>query len=101
MGVKFPMKLKLILFFLCGCLHICSYEGTNLELLISSQTIDHKLQEVAQEIEKEYQGKELVLIPVMKGALCITSDLMRYLHIPCTLEYMRASSYGQNGTKRG
>jgi hypoxanthine phosphoribosyltransferase len=95
------MKLKLAVFFLCGCLRICSYEGANLELLISSQTIEHRLQEVAQEIEKEYRGKELVLLSVVKGALCVTSDLMRHLTIPCTLECVKASSYGKNGIKRG
>jgi hypoxanthine phosphoribosyltransferase len=95
------MKLKFALFFILNYLHIYSYEGANLELLISSETIDHRLQEIAQGIEKEYRGKELVLISVMKGAMCITSDLMRYLHIPCTIECMRASSYGQNGAKRG
>jgi hypoxanthine phosphoribosyltransferase len=95
------MKLKLAVFFLCVCVRICSSEKTNLELLISAQTIEQRLQEVAREIENEYRGKELVLLSVIKGAMCLTSDLMRYLHIPCTMECIRASSYGKNGTKRG
>jgi hypoxanthine phosphoribosyltransferase len=76
-------------------------KGANLELLISSQAIEQRIHEIAGELEKEYRGKELVLLSVMKGAVCVTSDLMRALTIPCTIEFIRASSYGKNGTQRG
>ncbi len=38
---------------------------------------------------------------VMKGSLCITTDLIRQINVPCHLEYVRASSHGQNGMKAG
>jgi hypoxanthine phosphoribosyltransferase len=100
-SMNFLKMFKICHIFVLGCVYVHSNENTNLELLISSETIDHRLQEVAQDIEKEYLDKDLVLVPVMKGAMCITSDLMRYLHIPCTIECVKASSYGQHGTKRG
>lgn len=99
--MDFLRRVKICRIFLLCCVYIHSNESANLELLISPETIDHRLQVVARDIEKEYHGKELVLVPVMKGAMCITSDLMRHLHIPCTIECVRASSYGQHGTKRG
>lgn len=75
--------------------------GKNCELLISQEEIQQKLSEVAAKIEEDFKGEEIILLMVMKGAVCVTADLIRHLNLPCTLEYMKASSYGQKGTKRG
>jgi len=74
---------------------------TDLKLLISKEQIDSRIKEVAQQIDQEYQGKEIVLVMVMKGAIFVTADLMSEIKVPCTLEYVKASSYGQNGTVNG
>ena len=72
-----------------------------LELLISQDEIQEKVIEAAQAIDAEYAGQELTIIMVMKGAICITADLIRELKTPCDIEYVKASSYGHRGTKRG
>src|SRR5271165_4784993 len=74
---------------------------TDMKLLISKEQIDSRIKDVAQQIDQEYQGKEIVLVMVMKGAIFVTADLMSELTVPCTLEYIKASSYGQNGTVNG
>ena len=74
----------------------------NIELLISQEEIKNKIADVARVIDGHYQSEKLVIVMVMKGALCIAADLIRELKTPCTIEYIRASSYGQNGgMKRG
>jgi hypoxanthine phosphoribosyltransferase len=74
---------------------------TDFKLHLSKDQIARRIQEIAGQIDQDYQGKEIVLVMVMKGALCLTADLMRALTIPCSLEYVQASSYGQNGASSG
>mgnify|MGYP002081548273 CR=1 FL=1 len=67
------------------------------EPLISKEEIQGAVKRTANEISRDYKGKSLTLVMIMKGAIHLTSDLMRNLTIPTTLEYIQASSYGQNG----
>lgn len=69
--------------------------------LIISQDIQRRVKEVAAQINHDYEGKHIVLIMVMKGAICFASDLAREITVPCTIEYVQASSYGQNGMQAG
>lgn len=73
----------------------------NLEPFISAKVLQNKITKTAQQLNKDYQGQSVTIVMVMKGAICITADLMRQLTIPVELEYLQASSYGKNGTKRG
>src|SRR5579862_8932717 len=73
----------------------------NFQLLISPDQIKNKIADVARRIDADYQGEELTIVMVMKGALCIAADLIRELKTPCSIEYVSASSYGQRGEKRG
>ena len=72
-----------------------------LELLLSPQKINKKVQRVGKELNARYAGKEVTLIMVMKGAVCIAADLMRELKVPVTVEYIKASSYGARGATPG
>ncbi len=74
---------------------------TNLQVLVSHQQIEEKIKQVAEQIDREYAGKELTIVMVMKGAICLAADLIRKIRIPCEIEYVQASSYGQRGTERG
>ncbi|MBI2812359.1 MAG: hypoxanthine phosphoribosyltransferase [Candidatus Melainabacteria bacterium] len=76
-------------------------EMQNFELVISQEEIKAKVKEVAKTLDQQYKGKELTVVIVMKGALCIAADLIRELTIPCTVEYIRAASYGHRGVTRG
>jgi hypoxanthine phosphoribosyltransferase len=72
-----------------------------LDLLISEEQIADKIAEVARLIDKDYLGKELVIVAVMKGAICLTADLIRCLDTPTSIEMIKASSYGQRGMSSG
>lgn len=93
--------MKTLFFVLLGMASLCFGCDENLELLISKETIAQKMQQTAEQIDAQYGGEELTVIMVMKGAVCTAVDLIRELHIPIHLEYMKASSYGQKGAARG
>lgn len=90
---------KFVLFFLF--LVSTCFGQEHLELLIGPEEIAQKIQQVANQINQEYEGKELTVILVMKGSICVGADFIRQLTIPCTLDCMKASSYGQNGMTSG
>lgn len=92
---------RILLAALLSVTSLCFAVEHNLELLISSEEIAAKVDEVAAQINQDYKDKKLTLVMIMKGAVCITSDLIQKIELPCTLEYIRASSYGQNGMKAG
>lgn len=71
------------------------------KLMISPEAISKKMAEVASKIDQDYRGEELTIVMVMKGAVCTTADLMRQIKTPALLEFISASSYGENGTKSG
>ncbi len=68
------------------------------EILFDADTITAKVMELARFISKDYTGKELVLICVLKAAAIFTADLMRYLTVPVILEFIQAESYGAGRT---
>jgi hypoxanthine phosphoribosyltransferase len=76
-------------------------EERSFEMLISSEEIEEKIASVAKAIDIEYAGKDLAIVMVMKGSVCLAADLIRHIHVPCTLEFVRAQSYGLRGEKRG
>lgn len=92
---------KIMLIVLLSMTTLCFAIDEPMELLISSEQIAAKVSEVVAQINKDYKGKPLTLVMIMKGSLCITADLIRQIDVPCNLEYVRASSYGQNGMKAG
>jgi hypoxanthine phosphoribosyltransferase len=95
------MKSCLASLFLLVTLYCYGVGTPNLDLLISSNEIQIKIKEAAQQVSKEYKDKELTILMLMKGAICVTADLIRNIDIPFKLEYLKASSYGQNGMKSG
>lgn len=73
--------------------------GTDLEkVLISKQEIDAKLAKLAAQIDKDYEGKDLLIVGVLKGAVMVMADLARSLSSQVTMDWMAVSSYGA-GTK--
>ncbi len=73
----------------------------NLRILIDQEKIKSKVTEVAKQIEQDYQNKDLVVVMVFKGALCIVADLIREINLPLNIEAVQCSSYGALGTQRG
>ena len=73
--------------------------GTDLEqVLVSKDDIDAKLAELAAQIDEDYEGKDLLIVGVLKGAVMVMADLARALSSPVTMDWMAVSSYGA-GTK--
>ncbi|HNX63636.1 MAG TPA: hypoxanthine phosphoribosyltransferase [Oscillospiraceae bacterium] len=67
------------------------------KVLISEQEIKDKISEMGALISKEYDGKKLLMVSVLKGAFVFMADLMRAVTIPCEIDFMCVSSY-QNST---
>ncbi|MFC2023789.1 hypoxanthine phosphoribosyltransferase [Chloroflexota bacterium] len=63
-------------------------------VLIDEETLQSRISEVAHEISQEYQGKDLVLICVLKGGVTFLTDLMRQIAVPHEIDFMAISSYG-------
>ena len=64
------------------------------EVLISEATIRKRVKEIADQISKDYQGTEPVLVGILKGSIIFMADLMRALTIPVQMDFIRAASYG-------
>jgi len=62
--------------------------------LISAREIDEKLAEMGAAITRDYRGKDLVLVGILKGAFVVMADLARYIDLPVEFEFMAISSYG-------
>lgn len=73
--------------------------GTDLErVLISEAEIHARLAEMAAEVDRDYAGKDVLLVGVLKGAAMVMSDFARAVHLPAQMDWMAVSSYG-SGTK--
>jgi hypoxanthine phosphoribosyltransferase len=64
------------------------------EILISEEDLQRRVCELAAEISRDYEGKDLLLIGVLKGAVFFLSDLMRHLEVECEVDFMAVASYG-------
>jgi len=74
---------------------------SNLELMISQEDIKSKIVQLAQTIDDDYKDKEIVFLMIMKGAFIFTSDLVREIKTPFSIETIKCSSYGLRGKERG
>jgi hypoxanthine phosphoribosyltransferase len=73
--------------------------GADLEkVLIPEETLQARLRELAAEIDRDYAGRDLLLVGVLKGAVMVMADLARALHHPAHMDWMAVSSYG-SGTR--
>ena len=63
------------------------------EVLIEEDTLRRRVSELGEEISADYEGRDLLLIGVLKGAVFFMADLMRRLTVPCEIDFMAISSY--------
>jgi hypoxanthine phosphoribosyltransferase len=68
-------------------------EGYRLNPLLSREKISSIVQHLADQISKDYKGRELVLVCILKGAFMFLSDLVRHLRIPIQVDFVRLASY--------
>jgi hypoxanthine phosphoribosyltransferase len=71
------------------------------EVLIDRDVLQQRIQELGDEISTDYTGRDLLLIGVLKGAVFFMADLMRNLTIPCEIDFMAISSYGDSTDSSG
>lgn len=71
------------------------------EVLVSREEIQATVARLGAEISRDYEGKQPVLITVLKGAFIFMADLCRAITVPCTMDFMSVSSYGSGTTTSG
>jgi hypoxanthine phosphoribosyltransferase len=71
------------------------------EILVQPDELEHRVRELGAEISRDYAGRELLLIGVLKGAVFFLADLMRHIDVPCEVDFMAVSSYGSSTDTSG
>jgi hypoxanthine phosphoribosyltransferase len=71
------------------------------EVLIGEADLDRRIRELGAEISRDYAGRDLLLICVLKGAILFLADLMRAIERPVELDFMAISSYGASTDSSG
>ncbi|MDO4935878.1 MAG: hypoxanthine phosphoribosyltransferase [Phascolarctobacterium sp.] len=71
------------------------------KILLTEEQIQTRMKELGAQITKDYQGKNLLVIGLLKGAAWTVTDLTRYIDLPLRVEFMVASSYGNSTETSG
>jgi hypoxanthine phosphoribosyltransferase len=71
------------------------------EVLVTSEDLTRRVTELGTQISRDYEGRDLVMVGVLKGAVLFIADLMRELTIPCEVDFMAVSSYGSSTDSSG
>ncbi len=78
----------------CGPVTQAELEQGVGEVLIEQHSLQQRIIELGAEISADYEGRDLLLVGVLKGAVFFMADLMRELTVPCEIDFMAISSYG-------
>lgn len=68
---------------------------------ISAETIQKRIADLGEEINRDYAGEEIVIITVLKGGFMFCADLVRHIKVPFKLEFISAGSYGDSTESSG
>jgi hypoxanthine phosphoribosyltransferase len=71
------------------------------ETLVSREDLQRRVAELGAQISKDYEGRDLFLVGVLKGAVLFLADLMRSIDVPCEIDFMAVSSYGSQTDSSG
>ena len=71
------------------------------EILLSEEQLKEIVERLGEQITRDYQGKKLILVSVLKGSVVFMGDLMRAIKIPCCIDFMSVSSYGNSTSSSG
>ena len=78
-----------------------THYGTVGETLVTEEALQARVRELAAQVSADYQGREMLVIGVLKGAVFFIADLLRHLTVPCELDFMAVSSYGSSTHSSG
>ena len=78
------------------------YKELLAEILIDEKTLQKRIAELGAEISRDYEGRNLILICILRGGMIFLVDLMRHITVPHMMDFMAVSSYGAGvrGIKR-
>jgi hypoxanthine phosphoribosyltransferase len=71
------------------------------ETLVARDELQARVAQLGEEISRDYAGRELILVGVLKGAVLFLADLMRHIDVPCEIDFMAVSSYGSQTDSSG
>lgn len=71
------------------------------EILYSEEILTKKIKELATVISKDYEGKELVVVGILKGSVIFASELIKNISVKCEIDFMAVSSYGNSTETSG
>jgi hypoxanthine phosphoribosyltransferase len=71
------------------------------ETLVSKEDLQRRVAELGQELSRDYEGRDLFMVGVLKGAVLFLADLMRHIDVPCEIDFMAVSSYGSQTDSSG
>jgi hypoxanthine phosphoribosyltransferase len=69
--------------------------------LLTTEQIQAKVRELGEQISRDYAGEELLVVGILKGAFVFCADLLRTITVPCKVDFMAVSSYGQSTESSG
>jgi hypoxanthine phosphoribosyltransferase len=85
-----------------GCTRVPGVDDPAIgEILVSADDLERRVGELGAEINRDYAGRDLVMIGVLKGAVLFLADLLRGLEVPCEIDFMAVSSYGSSTDSSG
>jgi hypoxanthine phosphoribosyltransferase len=64
------------------------------EIIVQADELQHRVEELGAQISRDYAGRDLLLVGVLKGAVFFLADLMRQIDVPCEVDFMAVASYG-------
>ncbi len=73
----------------------------NIKVMISEEEVQKRIEELADQISKDYEGKSVHLICILKGSVFFSCDLAKRISVPVTIDFMSVSSYGNELVSSG
>lgn len=70
-------------------------------ILIDEQTLMRRIDEMGEQITRDYQGKDLVVVGILKGSVLFLADLIKRIRLPLVMDFMAVSSYGSSTHSSG
>jgi hypoxanthine phosphoribosyltransferase len=71
------------------------------KILVQQDELAHRVRALGEQISTDYEGRDLLLVGVLKGAVFFLSDLMRHLTVACEVDFMAVASYGSSTDSSG
>ncbi len=72
-----------------------------ISVLISEEEVAKRIREIAEQISKDYEGKQVHMICILKGGVFFMTELSKHVTVPCSLDFMAISSYGDETVSSG